>query len=738
MWTMSKTQAEIKPSARSSRDWLFLLGVCLLLLWSAWDYGGRYLHVQAFSQVLAGGLGLFLSFRLWTRSRELVLEYPLLQASLLWLLALGLSFIFSVNRLASLEEIWRVVLYLLSAYCVYTWLRSSPEPVSLLKPIVFATLGIACGIAAIGWLTRMPGTSLQSTFNRTNDLAGYLLLVTPLTLHLFLSARHKAMRLVWGLVFVFLSSSLVLTGSRSSWVALIIALALTLFWNRSALALSFYRLSLGLSLLLGVGVLILNWTSFAPRLNSLLNLSIINESATSWRLDLLFTSFAIWKDHLLFGSGPNTFGSILPAYMLRAGYFSINPHNYYVQTLAETGLVGLAAFGYWLISLFRSFRWIPNRYSLGILAGLIASLVHIGFDIDWSVSAIPLLFGVLLGLGLVPETPRMSRSSEALTPFSARPATGLLVFLSLGLILIPLMNFYSAKAYMQAVEALDAKKEAVALSALQRAMLLAPWPSGRHAYTQAQYYLTQAEQGLALRAVLKAIQLDPYNARYYGDASKILEQEGRLAEAEAMLLQRAQNNPFRHPHIYSELGDFYLQKKESQQALSWYLAGQSAFPLAHISQYEHYVPGDRFELFNLYQKLAEVYRQMNQEAQAKNIEDQAQEIIRAGGIDLYYQTGYRNPVAAVLAYWEEVPRHYQDPQHQFDMLHPQVQIAAPPPATLLTEPIVFLWAERDITSARLLYSLPFAKDPARLLMIEDQLQGSPQGWFLISRRTSTK
>lgn len=734
MWTMSKTQTENISTATSSRDLLFLMGVGLLLIWSAWDYGGRYLHVQTFSQVLTGGLGLLLSFQLWSRSRELALEYPLLRASLFWLLTLGLSFIFSVNRLASLEEIWRIILYLLSGYCIYTWLRSSQTPLRLLSPLVFMALGIACGIASIGWLTRLPGQSLQSTFNRTNDLAGYLLLVTPLALHLFLTTRSRWQLMLWGSTFVFLSSSLVLTGSRSSWIALVLTLLLTLFWNRGALSLRFYRLSLGLSLGLGVVILLLNWSTFAPRLNSLLNLSIVNESATSWRVDLLLTSLAIWKDHLLFGSGPNTFGSILPAYMLRAGHFSINPHNYYLQTLAETGLVGLAAFAYWLISLLRAFRWVPNRYSLGLLAGLIASLLHIGFDIDWSVSAIPLLFGILLGLGLVPETARISRSSEDLSPFSARPATGLLAFLSIGLILVPLMNFYSAKAYTEAVQALDTQKETVAYTALQRAIMLAPWPSGRHAYTQAQYYLAQSEWELALQSALKAIQLDPYNARYYGDASKMLEQAGRLAEAEALLLQRAQNNPYRHPHIYTELGDFYLQKKETQQALEWYLAGQSAFPLAHIAQYERYVPGDRFELFNLYQKLAGVYRQMNQLEQAANIESQAQEIIRVGAADLYYQSGYATPVSAILAYWQEVPRHYQDSGHQFEMIPPQVQIPTPPPGTLKSEPLIFLRAERDIGSARIVYSLPYAKNPERSLVIEDQLQGSPQGWFLISRR----
>ena len=99
---------------------LFLIGLFFLLFWSASDYGGRYLHVQTISQVLTAGLTLMLSLQmLRQKDTTTLLEYPLLKPVLLFLLVLGMSWIFSVNRLASLEEVWRWVMYcLVSLYSV--------------------------------------------------------------------------------------------------------------------------------------------------------------------------------------------------------------------------------------------------------------------------------------------------------------------------------------------------------------------------------------------------------------------------------------------------------------------------------------------------------------------------------------------------------------------------------------------------------------------------------------------
>lgn len=721
---------------------LFLGGLFFLLLWSAWDYGGRYLHIQTFSQVLSAGLTLMLGLQLLRRRDSQTLRgYPLLRPALLWLLALGMSWMVSVNRLASLEEIWRWVMYLLLALGVYGWLRLQPRPEAAAGLVIKGALLIGAGIAAVGFVMPSAESGLSSTFYRTNDLAGYLLLLVPLALQSLLRAETLVARLGYGAGFALLGVCLGLTNSRSSWAAGLLACGLVLLLERRQLpARSLRWLLPGLLGLSALGLLVA-WPQIGTRLQTLLSLGILQENATRWRLELLEGAWRMFLDHPVLGTGPNTYASVLPAYQQMPGYYSINPHNFYLQALAETGLIGLGAFLIWVLGIGRGLLARPNRWSIGVFGGLMASLMHIGFDIDWSVAAIPMLFAVLLGAGLTPAAalPQAEPDAEAPGP-DPRPA-GVLIFACLGLALVPSLNYFSAQAYGQS-QALEGKAPAASLAALQRAIALAPWPSGRHHYSLASQYLASDELEPALAAVTRAIQLDPHNARYYGLAAGILLRLDRKPAALAMLLRRQELNPYRHPHIYTEIGDFYLQhQQESKQALSWYLRGQSIFTHQTLSHYERYTPSDRYEAFTLNLKLAALREKLGETKAAVELRNQAQKLLRGATADLFVTAPpgpgvYATPVDAVLAYWAQVPEHYRNPSHTFDSVLPESLIEPPPPGRLDPERIQFVQAERELFAATLVYALPRRGSSTSWMLFEDRLVGEPTGWKIVSRRGS--
>ena len=56
------------------------------------------------------------------------------------------------------------------------------------------------------------------------------------------------------------------------------------------------------------------------------------------------TSFNIFKNHILFGSGPKTYRVLCKneKYFVNRWSCSSHPHNYYFQLLAETGIIGLS------------------------------------------------------------------------------------------------------------------------------------------------------------------------------------------------------------------------------------------------------------------------------------------------------------------------------------------------------------------------------------------------------------
>lgn len=715
------------PTAERRYTLYFFIGLFFLLGWSAFDYGGRYLHVQTISQLVSAGLALMLGIQLLRRKQTgPLLDYPLLKPILLFLLVLGMSWIFSVNRLASLEEIWRWVMYAVLPLTIYGWLRLLPEPERKARALITGSLLIGAGIVAIGLMHPTGNEGLSSTFNRTNDLAGYLLLQVPLALHLLLISTRPSARLGHGLLFGVLAAALVMTNSRSSWVACLLACGLVFWFNRSRLRQKTLRWALGGSAVILIAGVAVFWNKIGPRLQTVLSMQILQENATHWRVDLLKGTWNMFLAHPLLGSGPNSFASAFTAYQLMPGYYSINPHNFYFQTLAETGILGLVALLFWIYALVRGLVRRPNVFSLGILAGLAASLIHIGFDIDWSVSAIPILFGVLLGAGLVPATP----STEA-SEFEPR-AAGILLFVSTALALIPSLNYFSARAYG---EYQLSAEPAVAQAALKRAMRLAPWPSARHHYSLAQQQAQAGEFEAALAEATQAIQLDMHNARYYKLASDILLRLDRKPEALAMLLRCQELNPYRHPSIYSDVGDFYMvQMQEPLKAEAQYQRGRELFNPETLSHYERYSPEDRYEAFNLLMKLAIVEDKLSRSKQAEALRHEAQQLIHAGTPDMFVSTGYTTPVEALMAYWKQVPEHYRHPRHSFDSLLPGSQVQAPPPGLLDPSRIQFFHVERDLFSARLMYAVPRLDRPGAWLLFEDQLVGNSEGWKIQARR----
>lgn len=714
--------------------WFFLLALIFLLSWSAWDYGGRYLHVQVLCQVMVAGFALMLALRLFRQHHtQVLLSFPLLKPSLLLLLSLGLSWIFSVNQLASLEEIFRWLMYLELSLCVYCWLSLAPEPVRAVRVLLIALLWLACLIVAWGLFSYTGAEGLTSTFNRTNDLAGYLLLLVPLGLYLTLQAQGFQERLLYAIPSLILTLALILTNSRSSWAAACLSCILVLYLQRRQLrlkAIQFGLIFAALALMLGVA---LNWHLVIPRLQTILSFEIVKENGTVWRLELLKGAWQMFLNRPLFGQGPNTFGTAFNAFQQQPGFYSINPHNFYLQALAETGLIGFLALVFWLSKLIRGLSIQSNPYSRGILAGLLASLLHIAFDIDWSVSAIPILFACLLGAGLVSERSLVSEDLADLN--SDARLGGVLIFCALLLALVPGLNYFSARAYAQA-SSLMQEDPLEGEKFLNQAITLAPWPSGRHYASLAQLYLQKQELEPSLQAILKAIRLDAHNARYYGLAADILKHMNQPKASLAMLLRRVELNPYRHPHIYTELGDAYQAQGEASQALQWYRKGYEIFDNEALSHYDRYTPADRFEAFTLVMKLAGLYEKTNQPKLSGELRAKAQDLLRSAAKDLFVLRGYSTPVDAVLAYWKQVPEHYRSSAHSFDSLHPESQIPAPPPNLLDSERLEFLQAEREaLFNARLVYAIPRKSKADSWLVFEDLLVGDETGWKIRQRRT---
>jgi O-antigen ligase len=280
----------------------------------------------------------------------------------------------------------RPVALLLEGLAVFTAAATPRAPGVSRRVLQMFALG-ACGAAVLN-LSRFAGGALRSEtpgaaalqlartvrislpYADVNAAGSYFLLALCVAAGLVAAARLR-MRAVWAPVAVLLGGALWISGSRTALVAaLVTAVALI---ARRAVHARRYR-ALGAA---AAAALLLVWLFPFPIVHpgSLL--------AVATRAELGRTALRLFASEPLFGVGVGQFfarsaGAIRdPA--IRLLYPQENAHNNFLQVLAETGIVGMAAFLWLLIAvaqaiLYSSRREEDARVLRGAAAGLCAFL----------------------------------------------------------------------------------------------------------------------------------------------------------------------------------------------------------------------------------------------------------------------------------------------------------------------------------------------------------------------------
>lgn len=195
-------------------------------------------------------------------------------------------------------------------------------------------------------------TRVYSTLGNPNLLAGYLNISLPFGFIFTYLNRNKILNLLF-----YLSGSLSLllclffTGSRGGYVALITCIVASLI-----IALVFYfisntnkkksksRLTIIFSLLcFFIFFLIFRFPIFKERIATLF--TPWSYSSNAYRLNIWLSCLEMLKDNLLIGIGPGnlTFTNVYSLYM-KSGYHALGAYNIFLETVIETGILGLIVF----------------------------------------------------------------------------------------------------------------------------------------------------------------------------------------------------------------------------------------------------------------------------------------------------------------------------------------------------------------------------------------------------------
>ena len=375
-----------------------------------------------------GGMEALLAFTLlaWlagmaARHRITLPHPPLLLPWLIWLAVIMVSWLVALSLGAAVSETAKwlemLALYLLVVAIVDTrhlpWLVAA----TLAAGVAQAALGVYQSVWQVGpqGFVLVEGQFLRAygTFQQPNPYAGYLGLVLPvagsLILHGLLPGRSatlsatprqllpyntRSLLLTFCSllpVFILLLIGLYVSQSRGAWLGAAAALAVVGVARSRRAAAVFSVLMVGVACLLALGAT--GWlpSSVTQRFADVLPVVSLPNLATAEVTDANFPAIErlahwqaaldMWRDHTWLGVGFGNYPVVYPAYAVGRWLEPLgHAHNFYLNVAAETGLLGLLAYGLFWLSVAR-LAWQAVRGTQGwwraLAIGALGSLVHL-------------------------------------------------------------------------------------------------------------------------------------------------------------------------------------------------------------------------------------------------------------------------------------------------------------------------------------------------------------------------
>lgn len=308
----------------------------------------------------------------------------------LYLLALAPSLWVAEDQLRWVAGLRIIVQGMLIYYLVFELVDTLPKARALAR-VLLVWAGLAAFSLIFTIFTAREGYAYvidhkltDLSWARSNYLASMLVLLTPMAFSLVIHERARTARWVLGSLTAILMAAVVVSGSRAATITLGICVAMLIVFVRQ------HQLGklFGLLVLVG-GVAVVGSVMFPEVLPLTVGRLLELDNLLQYRT--MLQRYEIWQYNLgLFFQSPLVGNGLLNTLVYEPGPdYGLGtwglPHNYVIQTLAESGLVGLFAFSllWWrtIRGLLRCFRGAPRRswqraLLLGVLIGVAGALIH--------------------------------------------------------------------------------------------------------------------------------------------------------------------------------------------------------------------------------------------------------------------------------------------------------------------------------------------------------------------------
>ncbi len=254
----------------------------------------------------------------------------------------------------------------------------------------------------------MPGR-VFGTLGNPNNFAEFLTVFLPFGFAFALCTRNRRLRLLALAGLAIPLAAIVLTYSRSGWIALAAATVVYLL-------LANYR-HLATLLIGGVCALPLLPATVLARILTIGNLQ---DSSSSYRLDIWTGVLRMLKNHWFtgVGLGPGGFSKVYPPYAVGTSAVAAHSHNQFLEMMAECGILGLLTYLWLIFDLIRrtahaAHHALDDQLRHGLMAGAasIAGISLIGlFEYCWFYPRV--MFAFFISAGLCLAMVRMAKTEK--------------------------------------------------------------------------------------------------------------------------------------------------------------------------------------------------------------------------------------------------------------------------------------------------------------------------------------
>ncbi|GEM_PF-4979976 len=349
------------------------------------------------------------------RQVSIPLKYPIMGL----VVTSAVSIFGSKSLIVSIREFYGLLLLVIFYSIVYVSMKGEKERVRLIASLIIVTSFISVyflmqyfNIDPLGLRQTYP----SATFTNQNFLAGFLSTVLPLSVAFIFITHQKGLKAIFSLLAVLLFISILFTRTRGAWVSVLLGLVFFFYLVRHDGLLRKRGIVLVLLLFAVFTTAIIGLDknerfSFTERFRSIFNLK---DSSNKHRLLMWRSSLDMIKDSPLIGIGIGTFDMNYPKYQgkyLRLEEYAnytgstIHAHNEYIETAAETGLLGIGSLIWLIIAIFKYGMDIVNNKErgerlliFGILSSIATILIYGLFSFPFHMPTTWMLFWFLIGI----------------------------------------------------------------------------------------------------------------------------------------------------------------------------------------------------------------------------------------------------------------------------------------------------------------------------------------------------